>query len=59
MQSSVPLVGLYLPSTHATHAPPSGPVKPRSHLQSSTAELPPADTALEGHGRHALRLAEE
>ena len=31
MQAAVPLVFLYLPATHATHGPPSGPVYPTLH----------------------------
>ena len=55
----LPLVALNLPATHATHAPPSGPVYPRPHLQSPAAELDSAETAFAGHAMHMLLLAAE
>ena len=59
VHSSLPFEALYLPSTHAKHPPPSGPVYPTSHLQSPTAELDSAETAFAGHAMHILLLAAE
>ena len=37
--ATLPLLVLYLPATHAEHTPPSGPVKPRIHMQPAMTEL--------------------
>ena len=59
-QGPEPFTDLYLPGPHAIHAgPPSGPVYPRSHLQSPTAELDSAEMAFVGHAMHMLLLAAE
>ena len=49
-----PLPSLYLPAAHASHAPPSGPVKPAMHLHSVTLALPSPETEFDGHAAHAL-----
>ena len=33
VQLALPPVGLYVPATHGTHAVPSGPVNPGTHVQ--------------------------
>ena len=45
VQGLDPLTGLYLPASHATHVPPSGPVKPTSQVQFVIVVLPAADDA--------------
>ena len=47
-----PFTALYVPSSHATHGPPSIPVYPASHLQSVALILPAEDDDLEGHATH-------
>ena len=42
VQPALPGSVLYLPATHAVHAPPSGPEKPATHTQSVAASLPVA-----------------
>ena len=44
VQASDPAESLYLPATHASHAPPSGPVYPTLQEQSTSALLPASDT---------------
>jgi hypothetical protein len=50
VQFAVPFVSLYLPATHATHGPPSGPLYPTLHGQ----RLEPAtEFEFVGHARQA------
>ena len=51
VQPALPEVALYLPATHAVHAPPSGPEKPATHTQSVAASLPVVDCELAGQLR--------
>ena len=41
--SVLPMIALYLPALHSTHAPPSGPVDPALHVQLVFDELPAAE----------------
>ena len=48
---------LYDPALHAVHEPPSGPVHPRSQVQSTTASLAEGESEFDGHAWHRLALA--
>jgi len=53
-QSAGPTVSLYLPATHAVHAPPLFPVYPALHLQSVTLSLPSDNEADDdGQAKHS------
>ena len=45
----LPCTALYLPATHCTQVPPSGPHEPRLQLQFVTALLPAAELEFVGH----------
>ena len=47
-----PGASLYLPATHVSHTPPSGPVYPGLHTQSPTSSLDPADWESAGQPTH-------
>ena len=49
VQASPPAASLYLPATHASHAPPSGPVYPALHMQAVEAVLAAGESDSEGH----------
>lgn len=51
--SAAPLKFLNVPAPHATHGPPSGPRRPRAHMQASRATLPAGETVFAGQGVHA------
>ena len=51
VQVPAPGSTLYLPAGHASHACPSGPVKPAGHLHSCRPELPMGDCEFSGHCR--------
>ncbi len=60
MQPAEPVPSLYLPGRHAEHVPPSEPVYPDTHLQSSMASLPELLTECSGQLEHELSpVAEE
>ena len=46
---ALPVAGLYLPATHNTHTPPSGPVKPTLHVQAARTALEIGELELVGH----------
>ena len=46
------MTSLYLPATHVSHTPPSGPVYPGLHTQSSGVLLDPGDWELAGQSTH-------
>ena len=48
VHAAVPIESLYFPATHASHVPPSGPVKPRLQTQLVGAVDPTADCVLLG-----------
>jgi hypothetical protein len=52
VHTPVPEMILYLPETHATHGPPSGPVKPMLQAQALTAALAFGELEFAGHVRH-------
>ena len=56
MHLSLPVAFLNLPAAQELHPPPSGPVKPASHLHWVTLALPSTDIEFEGHIVH-LELA--
>ena len=47
--ASPPLIIFQVPASHATHAPPSGPVYPASHAQSVSLSLLESELECEGH----------
>ena len=49
LHDPAPVDDLYLPTEHAKHGPPSGPVKPALHRQSDTASLAAGELELAGH----------
>jgi len=53
VQASLPAAALYLPASHATHASPSGPVKPALHVQAVEAVLPSGELELDKHAVQA------
>jgi len=62
-QAADPLTSLYLPATHAVHAPPFAPVYPTLHEHAAAAVLETGAFAFEGHAKHvdealALTVAE-
>ncbi len=48
VHAAVPIESLYFPATHASHVPPSGPVKSRLQTQLVGAVDPTADCVLLG-----------
>ena len=54
VQGWYPCVALYLPASHATHAPPSGPVYPTTHRQLVERLLPLREIELSGQELHVL-----
>eukprot|EP00961_Rhodomonas_salina_P139676 1879781-Rhodomonas_salina.2 len=50
-----PFAALKVPTSQATHEPPSGPENPALHIQSSSSSLPASEFANgEGHPTHAV-----
>jgi hypothetical protein len=54
VQGWAPCVSLYLPATHISHVPPSGPVYPATHRQLVSRLLPLREIEWSGHDMHAL-----
>jgi hypothetical protein len=54
VQLALPVMSLYFPTVHATHAEPSGPVYPIMHLQSDTCMLFTALIVLTGQATQVL-----
>ena len=52
LQFPAPTEALNVPGLQLRHSPPSGPVNPASHWQSSTLPLAAGDTAWRPHGVH-------
>jgi ABC-type cobalt transport system substrate-binding protein len=52
VHTTLPLLVLYLPATHAEHTPPSGPVKPALQTHPPMAELDAAELVFTGHEIH-------
>jgi hypothetical protein len=52
VQDTLPLVVLYLPTTHPEHTSPSGPVNPALHVQEATLVLETGAFEFEGHVKH-------
>ena len=52
LHSPAPADALYLPSSHAEHGPPSGPVKSALQMQSEVASLPAGELDPEGQLLH-------
>ena len=52
-------MSLNLPAGHLSHAPPSRPVKPASHVHAETFRLPSPDTEFAGHAAQALPVDNE
>ena len=48
LQGAEPLTSLYVPATHASHGPPSAPVKPKLHLQSTSSSLDASEIEPDG-----------
>ena len=57
MQASRPPTGLWVPTMHAVHAPPSSPVYPALHLQSVTLLLAASEKECAGHGMQSDALS--
>jgi hypothetical protein len=52
LQAFEPIIDLYVPGSQAVHAPPSGPVYPRLHLQLVCAVDPTTDCELAVQSMH-------
>ena len=48
VHAAAPTDGLKLPAAHASHAPPSGPVKPGVHVHDASDALPDAEVVFAG-----------
>jgi len=59
VHDALPVMSLYFPSTHATHEPPFGPLKPVLQAQAATAELETGEIELEGQLEHVDTPAAE
>jgi hypothetical protein len=59
VHGSLPVTLLYLPVTHASHTPPSGPVKPSGQRHAAIALLELGDVEFSGHTVQALAPAAE
>jgi hypothetical protein len=57
VQASRPPTGLWVPTMHAVHAPPSSPVYPALHLQSVTLLLAASEKECAGHGMQSDALS--
>jgi len=53
MQALDPVTDLYLPATHCTQRPPSGPSKPALHIQLVSDPLPSGEYVFAGQPKHA------
>ena len=47
-----PVDGLYIPATHAVHAPPAGPEEPALQMQLVKVELPTGELEFVGQAMH-------
>ena len=52
LHAADPDTSLYLPASHAAHAPPSGPVYPTLHVQATTAVLAAGEPESAGQSLH-------